>query len=335
MTMTRSNPVLRTSHSFRSTVLLLLALGGAACVVEEPPPVQEGSGTTTAVPADSTTGSGISITSTTVGPAESSTSTTAEPSTSTTTSGSTDETVGMFLVYPDGGACLFEGVPDGFQPRCSRCDVALQDCPRGDKCVPWANDGGDTWNATRCSELHEDPAGLGDPCVAEDSPVSGFDSCDLGLLCFDVDPRTLQGTCTALCNPYDETSCGPDEVCVDYDYFAPFVCLPRCDPFDPGTCAADETCRQIDGDLLCVPDVVLPQGLDCGVDDQHCAPDQACQPDAELGNCTEPECCSLFCDLSAPSPDLPCFAMPAELCRPFFDEPPPGYEHVGVCGLPI
>jgi hypothetical protein len=328
-TMTHSSPALRTM------MLLLLSTGGLACgVVEEPPPDQDGSGTTAAV--DSSTGSGVSVTSTTGGPSEPSTSTTVEPSTATSSSsGSMDETAGDFIITPDGGVCVFEGAPDGFQPRCSFCDVTLQDCARGEKCVPWANDGGDTWNATRCSEIPENPAGLGESCVAEGSPVSGFDSCDLGLLCFEVDPRTLQGTCTAFCNEYDETSCGPDEVCVDYDYFAPFVCLPRCDPFDPGSCAANEACRQIGEDLLCVPDVVLPQGLDCGADEQYCAPDQACQPDAELGNCTDPECCSLYCDLSAPNPDLPCFAMPAELCRPFFDEPPPGYEHVGVCGLPI
>jgi hypothetical protein len=334
MTMTCSTSALRPSLVLRSTMLLLLASGGLACVVEEPPPDQEGSGTTT-VAADSSTGSNVSVTSTTGGLADSTTTTASEPAT-TSSSGATDETAGVFIMTPDGGVCVFEGVPDGFQPRCTlECDIAVQDCPRDEKCMPWANDGGDAWNATRCSPIPENPAGLGEPCMVEGSPVSGIDDCDLGLLCFGVDPRTLQGTCTALCDQHDETSCGPDEVCVDYDDFAPFVCLPRCDPFDPGSCAAGETCRQIDEDLLCVPDVVLPQGLDCGADEQYCAPDQACQPDAELGNCTDPECCSLFCDLSAPNPDLPCFAMPAELCRPFFDEPPPGYEHVGVCGLPI
>ena len=316
-------------HVLRSTLAFLFLVDAAACVVEEPPPSEDTSGTTVA--ADSSTGGGVSATSTTGGPMATTTGTTSEGSTSSGASG--DETDGLFIMMPDGGICVYGGAPDGFQPRCSYCDVGLQDCPPGEKCVPWANDGGEQWNATRCSPIPGDPAGLGEPCVAEASPVSGFDDCDLGALCFGVDPRTLQGTCTALCNPDQADSCGED-VCVAYDYFQPFVCMPRCDPLDPAACPDDETCRPIGYDIVCVPRVTLPQGLSCGADEQYCTADQACMWADLLASCDEAQCCRPWCDLTVADPDLPCAAVPGEVCRPFFDGAPAGYEHVGVCALP-
>lgn len=322
----------------RTTSTLLLALASTACGTVLEPPAEDTSGTTQAA-ADSSSGGSLSATSSpgstgSTGMLDPSFTSTAAVDTSATVA-SGDETASSFLVIPDGGICVYGGgAPEGFEVRCSQCDVILQECPEGDKCVPWANDGGDVWNATRCSPVPEDPRGVGEPCIAEGSPVSGFDNCALGALCFGVDPRTLLGTCAALCDEYRETTCGTDELCVTHDYYRPYVCLPRCDPFDPGTCLAGETCRPIGDDLLCVPDVTLPQGLDCGVADQFCAADQACLWADELASCAQAQCCTPYCDLSAPDPDLPCAAVPGEVCRPFFDAPPAGYEHVGVCGLP-
>lgn len=303
-----------------------------ACAPEpDDPPAAEGSETTVA--ADASAGPGGSATSTMDGSTATATGTASDPSTS---AGTADETGLVFLAMPDGGTCVFEGVPDGFQLRCSRCDLAAQDCPRGEKCMPWANDGGDNWNATRCSPVPDDAADVGEPCVAEGSPVSGIDDCALGLSCFGVDPRTLQGTCTALCSGDDPEACGDDAVCVDWSYgfFSPNVCLPRCDPTDPAACPRGEHCRSIGADPLCVPTVTLPEGIDCGVEDQHCAPEEACVSDEVVTRCEHAECCTPWCDLTAAAPDLPCSAAPGEVCQPFFDAPPPGYEHVGVCGLP-
>jgi hypothetical protein len=310
----------------RSTLVLLLSTGAAACVLEDPPPAEDTSGTTV-VAGDTSTGAGASATSTTGGPTATSTSTTFGSSTS---GGSSSESDGDFITKPDGG-CFFTGE---HELRCSvECQVGLQDCPEGEKCVPWANDGGDLWNSFRCSPVPENPAGLGEPCTAEGSPVSGLDDCELGALCFGVDPRTLQGTCSALCEPLPVT-CGADEVCAASLYFDPYVCLPRCDPFDPATCAADETCRDIGEDVVCVPTVTLPQGLWCGEPEQYCAVDEACMWADLLASCADTRCCRPWCDLSAPDPDLPCTAVPGEVCRPYVDMPPAGYEHVGVCGLP-
>ncbi len=40
--------------------------------------------------------------------------------------------------------------------------IWAQDCPEGEKCMPWANDGGGSWNATRCSPLDPNPSAVGD-----------------------------------------------------------------------------------------------------------------------------------------------------------------------------
>lgn len=315
----------------RFSTRFVLALALAVACGAPVPPSDETSETTQA--ADSSTGAvdsgSVSATSTTGRPPATS-GTTLEST--TTSDGSSEDTGMVFLMEPDGGCSSYAGE---HQLRCSQCDVVAQDCLiDGEKCVPWANDGGDAWNATRCAPVAEDPAGVGEPCVAEGSPTSGLDDCALGLLCFAVDPRTLQGTCAALCNGDEPDACGDDAVCVDYDYFAPHVCLPRCDPTDPTACPADEGCRPIGSDALCVPTVTLPEGLDCSVDGQHCAIEEACWPADELASCGQAECCTPWCDLSAPDPDLPCSAVPGEVCRPFSATPPAGHEHVGVCGLP-
>ena len=46
---------------------------------------------------------------------------------------------GAFIQEPDGGGTDIE------------CDLWGQDCPDGEKCMPWANDGGSSWNATKAA----------------------------------------------------------------------------------------------------------------------------------------------------------------------------------------
>jgi len=68
---------------------------------------------------------------------------------------SSEETGATFLIPPDGGGVAVE------------CDVWSQDCPSGEKCMPWVSDGGSSWNATRCTSLTNDPNQPGDPCTVE------------------------------------------------------------------------------------------------------------------------------------------------------------------------
>ncbi|MBL8948932.1 MAG: hypothetical protein JNK45_37515, partial [Myxococcales bacterium] len=112
------------------------------------------------------------------------------------------------------------------------CSLWEQDCPKGEKCMPWANDGGSSWNATRCSPLEPDAGGPGEPCTVEGSGVSGIDDCELGAMCWNVDPETNMGGCVAFCigdeanplcaNECDQCNIGGDSVLI--------LCLPQCDP---------------------------------------------------------------------------------------------------------
>ena len=47
------------------------------------------------------------------------------------------------------------------------CDLWAQDCPVGEKCMPWANAGGPAWNDARCTPLDSQPGQPGDACTVE------------------------------------------------------------------------------------------------------------------------------------------------------------------------
>ena len=126
-----------------------------------------------------------------------------------------------FITDPDGGGVSVE------------CSIWDQDCGDGEKCQPWANDGGAQQNATRCTPVDPNPMAPGDPCTVEGSGISGIDDCDVGVLCYDVAEGSLEGTCVAMCGGSEvmpecpEGSwcsitnegvlalCLPDELCVD------------------------------------------------------------------------------------------------------------------------
>jgi hypothetical protein len=320
MTMT-----LQRLHSL--SIIIALAAGGCGLTFPDLP----GQGSD-AEASGSSTGGSASATSTSGGPPITS-GDTLDSSTTALDSSTTADDGGSTFIDPE-PPCGYVGEGE-FTARCTiiECSVADQDCPEGEKCVPWSNDGGPVWTANRCVPLPEDPVPVGQPCVAMGSPVSGIDDCERGALCFEVDPRTLQGTCVALCDEDDPTTCGDDQACAAYDGFRPQVCLSRCDPTDPAACPADEGCRPIGPEVLCVPTITLPEGLACGPSDQHCAVAETCLSAEGLARCDAAECCTAWCDLSAPDPDLPC-ATAGELCQPYFEIAPAGLEHVGVCALP-
>ena len=93
--------------------------------------------------------------------------TTLEPDPDTTFGGQTEtgddpetETTSAGFIYgnPDTG---------GLEPF--DCDIWAQDCPEGEKCSAWANDGGGAWNATRCVPVDDDPDQVGEACNVEGS----------------------------------------------------------------------------------------------------------------------------------------------------------------------
>ncbi|MBL4683286.1 MAG: hypothetical protein JKY37_01755 [Nannocystaceae bacterium] len=237
--------------------------------------------------------------------------------------GGSSEGGNMFLIQPDGGA-------SGAQ----ECSIWEEDCPPGEKCMPWANDGG-TWNATRCSPIARDAAGPGEPCGVRQGIGSGLDSCELHAMCWFVDAETLEGTCVALCvggrdAPYCED---PAATCPITSNGWLLPCLPRCNPL-LDDCPAGHGCYPQPSGLLCAPDA---SGRD-GAAGDHCGfinvcdPGNACVDGDTVPGCSD-SCCSAWCALDEPTASQ---CLPEQACVPWFDkgEAPAGLEFLGICLLP-
>jgi hypothetical protein len=296
-------------------------------------------GPTVGVGADSgSTSSSSSSSSTTA-----MTSTTIGTNSTTTEGSSTSTTIGA-----DSSGESTSGSSDATNGPCDicdpdtlpvECDLFEEDCARGLKCMPWASDGGDTWNALRCSPIDRDPDAVGEPCMAYyASPTSGFDSCELHAMCWNVDLETLVGECVAFCtgdlaNPTCED---PSATCVTAADSVLALCMRTCHPLVPGNCDDDELCIPISGEFHCVSDA----SGEAGAVGDPCEYVDACDPGSFCANadvwpaCAGLGCCAPFCDLDAA---MPCPAEPTGLeCVPWYEDgtAPRGYETLGLCASP-
>lgn len=262
--------------------------------------------------------------------------TTLEPDPDTTMGGETEtgdgpevETTSVGFIY---------GPPDSTGGSPFDCDIWEQDCPDGEKCNPWANDGGGAWNATRCVPVDDDPDQVGEACEVEGSGVSGLDSCDFGSMCWEVDPRTNVGECVALCQGSEDAPvCEPEgTVCAQANGGVIILCLDACNPALMD-CEEGEACYPIDDAFVCAPDVGNPGGYgeDCEFA-AACDPGLACIQGALVPGCESAGCCSDYCDTSDPEGDAQCVGVAdGAQCFPFYEEDPPrGYEDLGICRLP-
>jgi hypothetical protein len=248
--------------------------------------------------------------------------------------GAMDETGGMppsgFITRSDGGGGVsFE------------CDLFAQDCMPGEKCMPWSNDGGPAWNATRCSPLDPNPAQTGDACMVEGSGVSGIDNCDIGNMCWNVD-ETGVGVCEDMCTGSAEAPIceNPDDTCSIANDGAISLCLPECDPLIQ-ECDEGQACYPINDAFACAPDA----SGDPGVHGDACEFINSCDPgnicigaDAHSNCAGAVGCCSSVCSVMDPNSDADCAALdPGQSCEAWFIDgmAPPGYEDTGVCALPV
>lgn len=302
--------------------LLTSLLAGCGPAVEIGDDASTGDQSPTGGSTSSTSGSPTtSVPSTTVDPSGvEHTSGTGSSGPSATGSSTTEDTIGdhTFLVPPDGGPVSIE------------CSLFEQECPRGEKCNIWANDGG-SWNATRCVAVDRTPAGPAEPCTVEGSGGSGFDSCDVGSVCWDVDPDTLEGTCVSFCSGSEEAPTCEDAGlrCTGSNLF--FLCLPICDPLVQD-CNKGDACYVQDDTTLCTPigsNNSGPPFQTCFFVN-GCAAGLNCTDAALVGQCNAEAdaCCTPFCDLQDPT------CPEGTLCIAAFseDSAPPGHEDVGVCG---
>ena len=245
---------------------------------------------------------------------------------STTDGGTTTEGTDSsgFIVEPD------MGIP-------GECDLWAQDCPEGEKCMPFGEGGTGTWNATGCFPVDDNPGQPGDSCTVEGSGTSGVDSCDIGVMCWDVDPETNTGVCTAMCTntPENPICTDADTTCVIANSGLIILCLPVCDPILQD-CPDGQGCYPINDSFVCAPDVSGDQGA---VGDpcefiNTCDLGNACiSADAYGSGCVGvPSCCGQLCDVDDP----PVCAELDQECVPWYEEgtAPMGLDHVGVCSVP-
>ncbi len=229
--------------------------------------------------------------------------------------------------------CTFISCGDGGDGG-NECDVWAQDCPEGEKCMPWANDGGNSWNALKCTPLDPAPQQPGDVCTTENA-VGGVDNCAISSMCWDVDPETNEGSCVAFCEGTEEDpSCAPGFSCAILNAGTLILCLPSCDPLLQD-CPGDDLCLGVGDGFICALDASGEMGAygDPCEFANACDPGLACLSPEYIEGCQAGGCCTPFCDTSE-MPDT-CPGGTQE-CLPWYEEgmAPPGFETVGICGIP-
>lgn len=214
----------------------------------------------------------------------------------------------------------------------SLCDPWEQDCPDGEKCVPYSNDGGPAWNANKCVPITGDGV-AGDSCIWS-GIVEGTDDCGSESICWDATDveGQLVGVCKSFCGgTKDAPLCEPGTSCNILNDGTINLCLPTCDPLLQD-CEEGLACYWANTDFNCVNTTQdIPTGEPCGYLND-CAAGNLCTDAAALPSCNGDACCAPFCDIANPN----CDAIVGTECVTFFDEglAPPGFEDVGVCVLP-
>ena len=212
------------------------------------------------------------------------------------------------------------------------CDPFMQDCPDGEKCVPFLEEGDPgPYGTNKCVPVigAEEP---GSPCTSE-GVFEAVDDCDETSICFPLDADGTTGTCTALCTgTADNPVCEPGTGCfVAYDGSVN-ACLPACDPLLQD-CAPGEACYWASTDFLCLPPAEDAGALGDACDTiTGCDGGNLCISGEVQANCSDANCCTELCPRS--DPDFAC-SDPDYVCEAFFEEealPPDSPElEIGVC----
>jgi hypothetical protein len=233
-------------------------------------------------------------------------------------------------------ATTFEFVPEFDIVGDGDCDSYAQDCPEGEKCVPYSSTGG-IWDANKCVPVlgEQEP---GEPCHYSDT-VSSTDDCDATSFCWDVmdvDGEWI-GTCASFCTgTADDPQCPDAPGCADASCLingdsSINLCLPSCDPLAQD-CNPGLACYWAGNDFNCIFFTQnLPIGEVCGFIND-CVGGAVCTASELLPNCAGENCCTPFCDTAAlvdPCPEL----LEGTSCQVFLDSPEEGCA-VGSCLAP-
>ena len=254
-----------------------------------------------------------------------------EPGTATSMTPEPGSTAGPDTGGDTSTGCDFICNPTDDNP--SMCDVFAQNCPEGEKCAAYADDGGSTWNANKCVPVMGSGQ-HGDACTVTGGGVSGLDDCVKGVMCWGVDPETSEGNCIALCTGTVEAPvCPVNSSCKFYGGGVLNVCIPRCNPLT-SPCPGDDLCIPTGDDFTCVLDASGEEGQRYDPCEYANACDQGlfCADPANAGMC-DPNatgCCLQFCDITKePTPctdDLQCITWWVE-----GESVPPDLANIGAC----
>lgn len=256
---------------------------------------------------------------------------TGDPTPDPQESSSTDPTQEGGSESESSGGCNFI-CPDETEHE---CDVWAQDCPVGEKCSPWINDGGSAWNSLHCVPIDDSAGQPGDECTAQGGGGSGIDSCGIDSMCWNVDEEG-NGTCVAFCLGSEENpSCADTEsTCVIANDGVLNVCLPICDPLIQD-CGDGQACYPIGDAFACGPDVSGELGLfgDACEAINVCDAGMFCAAPQLVPGCEGAGCCTSFCDLEEVGAACP---GAGQECVGWFDEgqAPPGADMLGACIIP-
>ncbi|HWB79448.1 MAG TPA: hypothetical protein VG755_31010 [Nannocystaceae bacterium] len=277
----------------------------------------------------------IACTSSSQGDTSTSTSTSSTSSSGGTTPAEASSTAdgsssgSNIVIAPDGGVL-------------TQCDVYADGCPDGEKCMPYASDGGLAQDATRCVPLADNPGFIDAPCTVQEWIASGLDDCGRGLFCVVYEPTELTGRCLSFCieDPeLDDLTCAdPNARCVGPPDALPRLCATDCDPFGT-TCPDGYGCYKVNDHFVCLDDVSGPGGAygDSCLFTNDCDPGMRCVVPDNFFECASTDgCCSPLCDTRDPDASAMCPGAPNHACVPIFDEGegPPLFDWVGACQLP-
>lgn len=223
---------------------------------------------------------------------------------------------------------VFVDTPDVSNSSGEPCDSFAQDCPEGEKCVPYAASGS-TWNALKCVPIMGDKAS-GEDCTYAD-PFESTDDCDGSTFCLAMGSGAV---CLPFCTgSVDTPECPPMAACTfNADVFFDVVinfCIPTCDPLVQD-CGEGDGCYWHGSDFVCLgTSADVPIGEPCNGFFNECAKGNACT-DLVLG-CASSMCCTNLCDMNLG--DEQCAALPGTTCKPFHAQglALPDFEHVGAC----
>ncbi len=217
----------------------------------------------------------------------------------------------------------------------NECDNFAQDCPDGQKCIPYSPSGRDNVTDLKCVDVTgvDEP---GDPCTSFEVYN---DSCAEGAMCWGLDAQG-NGHCVALCGGSpDAPVCEDTAFCTVNHNSLINLCLPGCNPLLQD-CLIDPSdgCYALEEEFVCGPDASGRVGQ---VNDpceyiNECAKGLQCADAAFVGmGCgAATRCCTLFCgfpDGVCPNPDQAC----VQWLDPMGLPPNDPLLDVGACGVPM